>query len=744
VAAAVQYVSQLGADEPSAARREKILKGVGNLLQSKVLFRMSDSDDADRHTQIFRSVYETMVRADPTSRARMPFDPARMQTLRDHHALVSLVSTADATNGGGLVDGGHGASRLPAFVTETYAMPELDEIPDRWREQHLVRQREVFTRYPEDMSSLAVTDVLAGLDGGLRTTEPSDTTQPSDAREVAEETVGRRPEVALRDTPPAAGEPARRQEPTPRAEYDPSLFQSGDGQAEKPGAREYDERLFTAGAPQVDRPHDDASRDAGLPESERVGGVRIERAEEPENDALVGDSPVLRVACRPTGRPLPVGDLVPVTDGARGAVHEAATFEAISRLPEFEVAGDDARRRAAQAANAAREQALTEREAAGDGEQERRRNAERRARRAAAEFLGRYGDAPWRTPVKDLELSEPDAHTLELIARLRFVPPATLTQRLSEPAQERAVRGRLARLHDAGVIARSEVVIEGRRGRRPRLYAVAPRGLEYLRLRHGDLRPEQEPPTYLHAERKMPNAGRGREVPHELAIQLTLVALRQYGARVHWHTTRMPGGRWDVGMIHEDRRDRGLRLTDLAPAPGLTVFGERLDAPPTLEPDLSAQLQGRDRTERAVIDLLVEVDRTGRGAYNASKFTAYDHFLGGWCLRTRHWGRERRTRPVVVFVAHSPKAMLALLSGADQAMTLGFGGRGRYEPAQFAFPGRAHSAFTCLDWLLAGRAIALRLPPLPPPVRGEHTELRPEPVSLLPEDWWPAGRVSGS
>jgi Type IV secretion-system coupling protein DNA-binding domain len=148
VAAAVQYVSQLGADEPSAARREKILKGVGNLLQSKVLFRMSDSDDADRHTQIFRSVYETMVRADPTSRARMPFDPARMQTLRDHHALVSLVSTADEANGGGLVDGGHGATRLPAFVTQTYAMPDVEDIADHWREQHLARQREVFTRYP--------------------------------------------------------------------------------------------------------------------------------------------------------------------------------------------------------------------------------------------------------------------------------------------------------------------------------------------------------------------------------------------------------------------------------------------------------------------------------------------------------------------------------------------------------------------------------------------------------------------
>jgi len=139
--------------------------------------------------------------------------------------------------------------------------------------------------------------------------------------------------------------------------------------------------------------------------------------------------------------------------------------------------------------------------------------------------------------------------------------------------------------------------------------------------------------------------------------------------------------------------------------------------------------------QRALIDLPIEVDRTGRGAYNASKLSAYDQFLGGWCLRTRHWGRERRTRPLVVFVAHSPKAMLALLHAADQAMTLGFGGR--YQPTQFEFPGRAHSAFTCLDWLLAGHAFALRLPSLPPPMRRRHTELRPDHVALLPEEWWP-------
>ena len=48
----------------------------------------------------------------------------------------------------------------------------------------------------------------------------------------------------------------------------------------------------------------------------------------------------------------------------------------------------------------------------------------------------------------------------------------------------------------------------------------------------------------------MPVHGKGQEVPHELAIQVALAALRQYVECLSWRTSRMPGGRWDVGMIH--------------------------------------------------------------------------------------------------------------------------------------------------------------------------------------------------
>ena len=692
VACALQYVSQLGADEPSAARREKVVKGVGNLLQSKVLFRMSDSEDADRHSQIFRSVYETMVRADPKSRARMPFDPARMQTLRDHHALVSLVSGASPEDG-------RGATRLPAFVTQTYPMPELEEIPDSWRQVHLDRQREVFRRYPEDMAALALRDVPKGLAGEGRPAVGDG--EDDQARRVAAETVGRRPDIALR-------EPAQPTRVDERAA-------SPDGRERSPSER---------------------------PTSERVGGVHIERdeARDPEDTGGVEKSPILRFAARPTRRPLPAGDAAPATPATQQAALAAASLGAITRLSAWRLAGEDLQEDARRSAQAEREQALVEAQASGRAPADAQRLADQRARRAIARKLERYADAAWRVPAKDVQLSDAEAHTLEVIARLTVAAPKLLGLLLDEPATERSVRDRLVKLYDAALITRAEVGIEGRRGRPPHLYAIAPRGLEYLRHCRAQLAPGQDVPRYLQPDRKPPAPGRGRDIPHELAVQVTLVALAAYGGtatRMHWHTTRMPGGRWDIGMVHADGRDRAMRLADLLPARGVAVHGERLDAPATLEPDLSVQLEGPVGPERAVIDLLLEVDRTGRGSYNETKFVGYDHFLGGWCLRTRRFGRERRTRPLVAFVAQTPDAMLRLLHAADTAMTLGFANPGSYDRSAFDYPGRSHTVFTCIEWLLAGAALALRLPAVPPGVRGSETSMRPERVALLPDEWWP-------
>lgn len=228
--------------------------------------------------------------------------------------------------------------------------------------------------------------------------------------------------------------------------------------------------------------------------------------------------------------------------------------------------------------------------------------------------------------------------------------------------------------------------------------------------------------------------GKGQEVPHELAIQVALAALRQYVECLSWRTSRMPGGRWDVGMIHGDG-GRELRGSDLLPSLDYHTRGERLGASPTVVPDLAVGLEGTVDGEAVTLDMLVEVDRTGRGAYNAKKFAAYDQFLGGWCKRTADF---KNGRPLVVFVADEARAIPALMAAADPVMTLGYAAPGVYDEKEFDYPGRGHTAFTCMQWLLAGYGHAMRLPDLPPRLRDHEDRMEPELVALLPEAWWPA------
>lgn len=203
-------------------------------------------------------------------------------------------------------------------------------------------------------------------------------------------------------------------------------------------------------------------------------------------------------------------------------------------------------------------------------------------------------------------------------------------------------------------------------------------------------------------------------MPHTLAVQLVIGALRQFGGtdvKTVWWTPRMPGGRLDVGMVHSDRRDRRVRLEDLIGHVGLTVIGDALSAAPgVVEPDATVQMSGQLAGERRSVSMLLEIDRTDRASYNTEKFLGYDHFLAGWCLRTRTYARAR---PLVVFVAGSPRSALRLLSRASDVMTVGVGISG-HDRQTFQYYGRTHTVFTCIDWILGGHAYGLRMPPVPP------------------------------
>ena len=323
--------------------------------------------------------------------------------------------------------------------------------------------------------------------------------------------------------------------------------------------------------------------------------------------------------------------------------------------------------------------------------------------------------------------------------------PLVLATLLHKPPKQRRLR-QLVRegLHDRGLISASALTIERKGGRPPTVYAVSARGRDWLRLEHEKLRADTKPPDYLRSDRNLPSPGRGSTVPHTLAVQLVIGVLRQYGGtdvKTAWRTPMMPGGRLDVGMIHSDRRDKHIRLEDLVNRPGLTVTGDALSAAPgVVEPDAIVHMSGTVAGQRRSLAMLLEVDRTHRPSYNTEKFIAYDHFLAGWCLRTRAFATAR---PLVVFVAGSPRSALKLLSHASDVMTVGLGISGHHRDTH-QYYGRTHTAFTCIDWILGGHAYALTMPPTPPERRDDALLSDVEAVALLPEAWWPKPPTSAA
>ena len=101
----LQYFAQLGS---ASEHQEKIRKGIVNLLQSRFLFRLGDHEDAEDAVRIAMSVYSTMIRDDPDSRARLRVTPEQILNLPVHYCLASWVA---------------GGTRAASFIGQTFPFP---------------------------------------------------------------------------------------------------------------------------------------------------------------------------------------------------------------------------------------------------------------------------------------------------------------------------------------------------------------------------------------------------------------------------------------------------------------------------------------------------------------------------------------------------------------------------------------------------------------------------------------------
>jgi hypothetical protein len=705
--AATQYLAQIGSSIKSSGVHDYVLDAVANLLQTKIYFRMADPVDAETACLVGRPVHDSMVRGDPVSQARMAINPAALMALEDYTATARVMSNGQWSAAPGATTALGGTVALPVFTHRSIAMPALHLIARTWRDAHYARMRDVLGEPNTTEARSDAPPVIPESLGGPATTPPMAPRERDEAAHVARDTVGR---VGASPRPPS--DAATRE------------WHSVHEPDKEPDAT----------PPKRERPRDVA-----------VGGARIERTPPRLAPARSERIELFDWAMRPTQRPAPPDDLRPLTGLVADAVAYAASVEQITALGGWTNAHDTAIQAADAAARTARSTALLEARANGLPEDKIEAAATAAANTVRRRELAKHTDAPWQTELHTVKLGAQEHQLLDILARLPLSAPAVVATLINNAPKERRLRQLLReRLHEQGLVSASALTLERRSGRPPTVYAVSARGREWLRDEHQRLRPDHPVPDYLRPDRNLPAPGRGSTVPHTLAVQLVIGALRQYGGtdvKAAWRTPLMPGGRLDVGMIHTDRRDKRIRLDDLTGPAGQTVSGDALaTAPGVVEPDAIVHMTGHVAGQRRSLSMLLEVDRTDRASYNTEKLVAYDHFLAGWCRQTRTFANAR---PLVVFVARSPRAALGLLARAHDVMRVGFAPSG-HDRRTYQFHGRTHTAFTCIDWILGGHAYALRMAPVPPDTQNGGLSCEAEPVALLPEAWWPKAPTSGA
>ena len=704
VAAATQYLAQIGASIKSSGIHQYVLDAVSNLLQTKIYFRMADPVDAEAACLVGRAVHDSMVRGDPVSQARMAINPAALMALEDYTAMARVMSNGQWSAAPGATTTLGGTAALPVFTHRSIAMPALHTIAPTWRDIHQARMRDVLGDHNATAAERDAPPVIPEALGGPARPRPDAPAERDEAAQVARDTVGRRSSAPRRPTDAATREWADVRRPAEPDDNTPA-------------------HEATSGREQ---------RDVA------VGGARIERNPRRPRGTTAASIELFDWAMRPTDRPPPPDELAPMPGIVADAVAFAASVEQITALGDWTNAYDAAIKDADAAARTARSTAALEARTNGLGGDKAEAAATAAGNAARRRELAKHVDAPWQADIATLTLGTQEQQVLEILARLPLSAAPVLATLLNDPPKERRLRQLLRDgLHNRGLVSASALTLERRGGRPPTVYAVSARGREWLRREHQGLRPDQPSPDYLRADRNLPAPGRGSGVPHTLAIQLVLGALRHYGGtdvKTAWRTSVMPGGRLDVGMAHNDRRDKRIRLEDLTGRDGQTVTGDALStALGVVEPDAIVHMTGHVAGQRRSLTMLLEIDRTDRPAYNTDKLIAYDHFLAGWCQRTRTFANAR---PLLVYIASSPRHALRLLARASDVMTVGIG-TGGHDPQTYHYHGRTHTAFTCIDWLLGGQAYALRMAPVPPEGRDGAPVIDAEAVALVPEAWWP-------
>ena len=118
----------------------------------------------------------------------------------------------------------------------------------------------------------------------------------------------------------------------------------------------------------------------------------------------------------------------------------------------------------------------------------------------------------------------------------------------------------------------------------------------------------------------------------------------------------------------------------------------------------------------SAVDVLVEFDdRIASGGAKA-KLERYDHFLTGWAVHTRRYGRRLEALPVVVFVCRDRPRARECARRADPLLRASRAYAGEY-PFDWDYPARESILFASERDMHEGISRAYGVPRLPPEVR---------------------------
>jgi hypothetical protein len=338
-----------------------------------------------------------------------------------------------------------------------------------------------------------------------------------------------------------------------------------------------------------------------------------------------------------------------------------------------------------------------------------------------------------KPPARQPRLVDVDYAILRLLDRAGILLVPLLARACMPGKAERTVRQKLAKLHDAGLIARGEIDVHDRspgEGALPSAVRLTAHGFKVGQQREAIDPDKQWRPSEV--------GERALSVPHDQHVIAWITALtRLLGERVvtdNWRTPRTRHGIIAPPQIGDGRNRHVLTPTELKPpAAGYAFDGAFTPAGPDrfaeLKPDATVEIR---IPGQFTFDVLLELTLTAKPSHNQPKFAAYDAFLLGWWREHRRY-QHLRGRPVVLFVFASEDALRANAEIADREITgrLGIIGIPQHE---WYWPAREHTFFALEEDLHHGALRCFALPKLPRSVRETLGQQEPQlrEVRMLP------------